>query len=95
MEELQRSYRHIPFAYKEKVVALAEIHPKWSITTFQKQGFRRLKNAKMLRTWKNDIKQGGTAVDKWIQIEMQTFEKFKEARECLEQVKLYKIYFIL
>ncbi|KMQ85982.1 hypothetical protein RF55_15184 [Lasius niger] len=40
----------------------------------------------MLRTWKEDVKRGGTVIGKYIQIETQTFEYFKEARECFEQV---------
>lgn len=30
--------------------------------------------------------------DKWKHIETETFDRFKEARDCLEQVKLYKTF---
>lgn len=76
-------------AYKERAVALAEANPKWSLKTLQKQGCSRLKDKKRLKQWKQDITQGGTMFDKWKQIKIETLERFKQARECLEQVKTY------
>lgn len=70
------------------------MHPKWTIKTLQKH-FNRLKNTRMLRMWKDDVKRGGTTIDKWMQIETQTFEYFQEARKFLEQVKLEKNIYIL
>lgn len=80
--ELQsfREYELIPLSYKKKTVALAEIYPKWSIKTLQRQGCHKLKNKKMLRIWKEDVKRGGTLIDKWKYVEMQTFEHFQEAK---------------
>lgn len=48
----------------------------------------------MLRLWKEDVKRGGTTIDKWKQIETQTYEKFVDARECLEQVQFWLIFII-
>lgn len=87
-EQEQQSYNQVPLAYKEKAIALAEMHPKWSIKVLQKRGCSRLKDVRMLRTWRNDVKRNGSNIDKWKHIETQTFERFKEARECIEQVKL-------
>lgn len=58
----------------------------------KKQGCSFLKDKYRLKKWKKDIQQGGTNIDKWKHIEMETLEKFKEARESLEQVRLYKIF---
>lgn len=57
-----------------------------------KQGCSHLKNKFRFKKLKEDIKQGGTNIDKWKHIEMETFNRFKEARECLVQVRLYKIF---
>ncbi|XP_071573952.1 uncharacterized protein [Temnothorax nylanderi] len=81
-----RDYEYIPLSYKEKAVALAEMHPQWTLKTLQRQGCHKLKNKKMLRIWKEDVKRGGTKIDKWKYIETQTFEHFTEARQCLEQI---------
>jgi len=40
----------------------------------------------MLRRWKEDVKRGETFIEKWRYIETRTFEYFKEAKKCLEQV---------
>ncbi|KYN29402.1 hypothetical protein ALC57_01152, partial [Trachymyrmex cornetzi] len=53
----------IPLEYKEKVVALAQAHPKWSLATLQKYGASRLKHKGHLQQWKEDIKKGGTRFD--------------------------------
>lgn len=67
------------------------MHPKWSLKTLQKQGSSKLKSKSALYQWKEDVKQGGTTVDKWKHIEVQTFECFLDAREHLEQVILKNI----
>ncbi|XP_014473194.1 PREDICTED: uncharacterized protein LOC106743652 [Dinoponera quadriceps] len=85
-EQLDTTIDYIPLSYKEKVVALAEAHPKWSLKTLKKRGCSRLRDKKELARWKNDIKRGGTVVDKWKHIETETYERFKEAKEHLEQV---------
>lgn len=91
-EQFEEKVDYIPLSYKERAVALAEAHPKWSLKTLQKQGCSRLKDKRRLHQWKQDIKRGGTIFDKWKHIETETFDRFKEARECFEQVKLYKIF---
>lgn len=40
---------YIPLSYKERAVALAEAHPKWSLKTLQKHGCYRLKDKKRLK----------------------------------------------
>ncbi|XP_011702627.1 PREDICTED: uncharacterized protein LOC105458780 [Wasmannia auropunctata] len=74
------------FKEKEKVVALAQAHPKWNLATLKKQGANRLKHKDYLQRWKEDIKKGGTRLDKWEKINSETFERFNEARCRLEQV---------
>lgn len=51
-----------------------------------------MKNVRMLHSWKEDIMQDGIQIDKYRQIEIQTNEYFKDARKCIEQVKLKNIY---
>ncbi|KAL0125177.1 hypothetical protein PUN28_004366 [Cardiocondyla obscurior] len=80
------SYENVPLFYKKKVVAIAEKHPRWTLETFQKKGYNRLKSKNMLRLWIEDVKQGGTHIDKWRHIETRTFEFFQEAKENFEQV---------
>jgi hypothetical protein len=39
----ESSINYISLKYKEKVVALAEAHPKWSLATLQRRGCHHLK----------------------------------------------------
>lgn len=36
--------------------------------------------------WRDDVKRGGTNFDKWKTIDSETYERFLEARQNLEQV---------
>jgi len=74
--------------YKEKVVALAQAHPKWSLATLKKYGGGRLKRKDYLQRWKEDVEKGGTRFDKLRTIDSETFTRFREARSRLEQVKM-------
>lgn len=88
-EEFQKPpFDYIPLEYKMKTVALAETHPKWSLATLQKKGCSRLKRKDDLKKWAEDVKKGGTHFDKWVHIDAETFERFKEARASYEQVSL-------
>ncbi|KAG5338020.1 SETMR methyltransferase, partial [Acromyrmex heyeri] len=78
------SAEYIPLAYKEKVVALAQAHPKWSLTTLQKYGASRLKQKGHLQRWIEDVKKGGTRLDKLGKINSEIFKRFSEARCRLE-----------
>lgn len=69
------------------MIALAEQHPHWNLTTLQKKGGRRLKRLDYLIQWRKDVESGGTRIDKIQHINSETFERFKEARSCYEQVK--------
>ena len=82
----ESSSYYISLKYKEKVVALAEAHPKWSLATLQRNGCHRLKRKDLLQRWKKDILKGGTRIDKLRAIDSETFDRFTEARCCLEQV---------
>lgn len=77
---------YIPLWYKERAVALAAAHPKWSLKSLQANGCSRLKHKKHLYRWRDDVKRGGTNVDKWTTIDQETYERFLEARQNLEQV---------
>ncbi|KAL1493936.1 hypothetical protein ABEB36_009616 [Hypothenemus hampei] len=77
---------YIPILYKERAVALAEAHPTWSLATLQRMGAHRLKRKDYIQRWKVDIQKGGTRMDKLHTIDTETFERFIEARQNLEQV---------
>lgn len=79
---------YISLEYKEKVVALAEAHPKWNLATLKKNGASRLKRKDYLQRWKKDLPKGGTRIDKLRTINSETFDRFTEARRSLEQVNI-------
>jgi hypothetical protein len=81
--------------YKQKVVALAEAHPKWSLANLHKKGAYRLKRKDHLKRWKEDIQKGGTRIDKLRVIDSETYHRFIEARRSLEQVKSNKFIAII
>lgn len=83
---------YVPLSYKERAVALAVAHPKWSLKSLQSHGVSRLKHKSMLYRWKEDVKRGGTRLDKLNTIDRETYERFVEARQNLEQVNHIKIY---
>lgn len=82
---------YVSLAYKERAVALATAHPKWSLRSLQSHGVSRLKHKSMLYRWKEDVKRGGTNFDKWRTIDCETHERFVEARQNLEQVNYIEI----
>lgn len=86
----QASSDYISLEYKEKIVALAQAHPKWSLSTFQKNGATRLKRKDHLQRWKEDVLNGGTMIDKLKSIDSETFKRFEEARNSFQQVKMQK-----
>lgn len=86
---------YIPLWYKKNAVALAEAHPRWSLKSLQANGAGRLKQKHLLRRWKDDVNRGGTNFDKWKSIDYDTYERFLEARNNMEQVKQYKIFQLL
>lgn len=75
----EKTLEYIPLEYKIKVVNLAKEHPKWSLKTLQKNGCSRLKSMKLLYRWKEDIKRGGTRIDKYTAIDSWTYDRFVEA----------------
>lgn len=76
----------IPIAYKVKVVNIAKAHPTWSLATLQKKGCSRLKRKEYLSQWENDIKSGGTRLDKFEAIDSWTYDRFVETRQQYQQV---------
>lgn len=87
-KELETPFDYIPLEYKARTVALSEAHPKWSLATLHKKGCTRLKRKDDLKKWKEDVKKGGTHIDKWIHIDTETFNRFVEARSFYKQVNL-------
>lgn len=77
---------YIPIDYKVKVVNMAKEHPKWRLETLQRKGCSRLKNMKYLAKWEEDIKSGGTTIDKYSVIDSWTYDRFVEARQNYQQV---------
>ncbi|XP_070171198.1 uncharacterized protein [Polyergus mexicanus] len=80
------SKEYILLEYKEEVVGLAQAHPKWSLAALHKNGASRLKRKDHLQRWKENVQKGGTRIDKLRTIDSETFDRFTEARHCLEQV---------
>lgn len=79
-------HEYIPLSYKERAVAIADAHPKWTLKTLQRRGASRLKHKQYLYRWKEDVKHGGNHFDKWYTIDNETYERFLEARSSMEQV---------
>ena len=77
--------------YKAKVIALADAHPKWSLSTLKKRGAGRLKSKKYLARWRKDVESGGTKYDKLHKIDTEVFELFKKARASGQQVKFINL----
>ncbi|XP_011871240.1 PREDICTED: uncharacterized protein LOC105563886 isoform X2 [Vollenhovia emeryi] len=82
VEQFEGRHNYISLAYKEKTVALAEAHPKWSLQTLQRRGCSLLKKKSLLKQWKEDVERRGTNIDKWKHIETEILERFKKARKC-------------
>lgn len=78
---------YVPLSYKQTAVAIAAAHPKWSLKSLQAHGLSRLKNKRSLYRWRDDVKRGGNTFDKWYTINCETYERFLEARQNLEQVR--------
>ena len=51
----ESSSHYISLKYKEKVVALAKAHPKWSLATLQRNCCGHLKRKDILQRWKEVI----------------------------------------
>ncbi|XP_071574627.1 uncharacterized protein [Temnothorax nylanderi] len=85
-EEKKKVAKYIDLDYKIKVVNIAKQHPKWNLKTLQKKGCLRLKSLRVLKRWEEDIKHGGTKIDKYSTINSWTYDRFVEARENFQQV---------
>ncbi|KAF5279826.1 hypothetical protein FQA39_LY18219 [Lamprigera yunnana] len=70
---------YTPIDYKVKVINMVKEHPKWSLKSLHKRGASCLKNMKYLARWKEDIKSGGTTIDKYSVINLWTYDRFMEA----------------
>lgn len=84
--EKEQVAEYIPLEYKIKVVNIAKEHPKWSLQNLQKKGCLHLKSMKHLHRWEEDIKRGGTTIDKYTIINSWTYDRFVEARANNQQV---------
>lgn len=82
----------ITLEYKKKVVALAEGHPNWSLSTLRRKGAQRLKSFRILALWKKEIENGGTKHDKLRAIGKECFDRFREARRNSEAVRTFFFY---
>lgn len=77
---------YIPLEYKIKVVNMVREHPKWSLSNLKKKGCSRLKSIQHIYRWREDIKRGGTTIDKYSLIDSWTYDRFAEARANYQQV---------
>lgn len=85
--ELKHVQDYVPLEYKEKVIVYINQHPKHKFETI-KATFAKLKRKEYIPRWRQDVKNGGNRQDKLKMIDVETFERFKEARACYEQVKI-------
>jgi len=85
-EKKAKQVEYIPLDYKVTVINIAKQHPNWSLKNLQRKGCSRLKNMKDLKRWEEQIKKGGTIIDKYTTIDSWTYDRFVEARENLQQV---------
>lgn len=85
-EKENKSMEYIPLDYKIKVVNMVKEHPKWTLKNLHKKGCSRLKSMKHLYRWEEDIKRGGTTIDKYNIINSWTYDRFVEARVNYQQV---------
>lgn len=85
-EKEKKLTEYIPLEYKVKDVNMAKEHPNWSFKNLQKKGCSHLKTMKHLYRWEEDIKRGGTTVDKYAVIDSWTYDCFVEARANYQQV---------
>ncbi|OAD59935.1 hypothetical protein WN48_07846 [Eufriesea mexicana] len=89
--EEEKCVDNIPLDSKIKAVILARQHPSWSIKTLQKKGSRFLKRKNDLIRWKAQIEKEDTKYDMYNAIDQWTYDRFKEARENLQQVTTREI----
>lgn len=85
-EKKIKSQKNIPVAYKIKVCNIAKAYPSWSLKTLHKKGCSRLNNMKTLKRWEDQIKSGGSAIEKYEIIDSWTYDRFTEARQSNQQV---------
>lgn len=70
----------VDFCYQEKLVKLAELHPRWSLKSLRSRGSRLLKSKHQLRRWKKQILKGGTTNDKYKLINSKVYDQFCECQ---------------
>lgn len=70
----------VPIHIKEKLVKLAELHPRWSLKSLRSRGSRLLKSKHQLRRWKKQILKGGTTNDKYKLINSKVYDQFCECQ---------------
>ena len=80
---------YVPLETKMKVVKLAKEHPKWSLRTLQRKGSRVLRRRDDLKRWEENVKSGGTTIDKYSIIDSWTNDRFVEARKNYQQVSVH------
>lgn len=57
--------KNIPFDVEIKILNLVREHPKWTLKTIHRNGDKSLKLMRDLKTWKAEIKKGGSAMEKF------------------------------
>ncbi|KAJ8675940.1 hypothetical protein QAD02_011726 [Eretmocerus hayati] len=76
----------ISLQLKIKMVAIADAHPNWGLSTLQRNGCAALTRMDTLIRWRADIAKNGTQFDRSDYIHEKTFESFKEARSRRQPV---------
>ncbi|XP_049769924.1 uncharacterized protein LOC126108656 [Schistocerca cancellata] len=77
---------YIPLETKIKVVKLVEGYPKWSLRTLQIKGSRSLTRKDELKIWEENIKPGGSTIDKYSIIDSWIYDCFVESCQNYQQV---------
>lgn len=85
-EKYHSTISKIPLNSKIKVVTLARRNPSWSLKSLQSKGSKFLKRKVDIVRWEKQIIEGGTIFDKYEAIDQWTYDRFKEARQNLQQV---------
>ncbi|XP_049797011.1 uncharacterized protein LOC126213354 [Schistocerca nitens] len=77
---------YVLFETKIKVVKLAKGHPKWSLRTLQIKGARSLTRKDKWKRWEENIKPGGSTIDKYSIIDSWIYDCFVESCQNYQQV---------
>jgi len=71
---------------KIEILKLIQDHPKWSLSTIQRNGAKEFKYSRYKTRWEDHVKRGGTRFEQWKYVDEYAYKKFVEARQELKCV---------